>query len=218
MNLLQRINWIIWIMIVMAWSACQQGPSSEALPYYDSADFTPHWIGANTDTLSNFHQIAPFSFINQNGEAVDENTFSGKIYVADFIFTSCPGICPKMMKNMAKLQQAFENDDDVLLLSHSVTPEIDSVSVLKRYAEKNGVEENKWHLVTGERSEIYNIARQSYFADEDLGMQKSVNDFLHTENFLLIDTNRHIRGIYNGVMPTEITRLIEDIRILKAEG
>lgn len=219
MVLLQRINLIMCAMLLVTFSACQEEVAvQERLPFYNSAEFTPQWLEAGSEALINFHQIAPFAFVNQNGDAVNNETFAGKIYIADFIFTSCPGICPKMMKNMATLQQAFQEDSDVLLLSHSVTPEIDSVSVLKRYARKNGVKDNKWHLVTGDKAEIYDIARRSYFADEDLGMQKGINDFLHTENFLLIDANKRIRGIYNGVMPAETTRLIEDVRILKAEG
>ena len=219
MDLLLRINLTIFTITLLATCACQeQVVTEQRLPFYNSADFTPHWLDEDSTVLDNFHQIAPFAFTNQNGEEVNQGTLDGKIYVADFIFTSCPGICPKMMTNMSAVQKAFEKDNDVLLISHSVTPDIDSVKVLKRYAEKNGVQAGKWHLLTGEKSAIYRIARQSYFADEDLGMQKGVNDFLHTENFLLIDSQRRIRGIYNGVMPTEIVRLIEDIRLLKARG
>ena len=137
--------------------------------------------------------------------------------MVDFFFTSCPGICPKMTANMNILQEEFLKDDDILLLSHSVTPEKDSVTVLKRYAEAKDVVSNKWHLVTGSQQEIYKLGRKDYFVEEDLGIEKDVDEFLHTENFVLIDKNRHIRGIYNGLNKTAINQLIADIKTLKAE-
>ena len=145
------------------------------------------------------------------------NNIDDKIYVADFFFTTCPGICLKMTGNMVKVQEAFKDDPEVLLLSHSVTPSIDSVPVLKNYADKNGVMENKWHLVTGDKTEIYDLGRNQYFVENDLGVPKDINDFLHTENFLLIDKNKHIRGIYNGLNRASIAQLITDIKALKLE-
>ncbi len=142
----------------------------------------------------------------------------GKIYVADFFFTICPGICPKMTSNMALLQEAFLDDDNVLLLSHSVMPRRDSVAVLKEYAEDHGIVSNKWHLLTGDREEIYRLGRNFYFVEEDLGLVKESSDFLHTENFVLVDGNRHIRGIYNGLNKTAIDQLIADIRTLEGEN
>ncbi len=198
--------------------ACNsRAPESETLPYYMSADFTPHWIATNSEEHNAIPRIAPFVLFNQNNERLTEQNFAGKIYVADFIFTSCGGICPNMMSNMRKVQAAFKDDNEVLLLSHSVTPELDSIAVLKSYAERNEVIAGKWHIVTGERKMIYGLARSSYFADEDLGQPREENDILHTENFFLIDRERHIRGVYNGVLPAEIARLIEDIEILKRE-
>jgi protein SCO1/2 len=198
--------------------ACSpHAPKNETLPYYTSADFTPHWIGASANELKSIPRIAPFVLFNQNGERITEQTFAGKIYVADFIFTSCGGICPAMTSNMRQVQEAFKDDSEVLLLSHSVTPELDSIAVLKSYAERNEVISGKWHIVTGERKMIYDLARYSYFADEDLGRPRDDNDFLHTESFFLIDRQRRIRGVYNGVLPAEIARLIEDISILKKE-
>ncbi|MEK7729719.1 MAG: SCO family protein [candidate division KSB1 bacterium] len=204
-------------MVLLLCACHHSAPQTETLPYYASADFTPRWIAANTSALNALPRIAPFVLLNQNGECITEQNFAGKIYVADFIFTSCGGICPNMTSNMRKVQEAFKNDDEVLLLSHSVTPELDSVAVLKSYAERNEVIAGKWHLVTGERKVIYGLARSSYFADEDLGLPREENDILHTENFFLIDRQRRIRGVYNGVLPAEIARLIEDIEILKRE-
>ncbi|NKI30382.1 SCO family protein [Croceivirga thetidis] len=189
----------------------------EKLPFYNDASFTPHWVDSESEQ-SGLHQIPPFEVINQFGDTITEQTFNDKIYVTDFFFTSCPGICPKMTNNMLLVQEAFEEDEEVLLLSHSVTPEYDSVPVLKHYADAKGVLEQKWHLVTGNRNEIYKLGRTAYFVDEDLGEPKGLEDFLHTENFILIDKNRHIRGIYNGLNKTAISQLIADIKTLKKEG
>lgn len=193
------------------------GSRVDKLPFFNEATFTPHWISKENKTLKAFHKIPAFKFVNQNGESVTELTFENKIYVTDFFFTSCPGICPQMTKNMNLLQEAFKNDDDVLLLSHSVTPEKDSVSVLKNYAEAHGVISGKWHLVTGSQNEIYKLGRKSYFVEEDLGLEKESDEFLHSENFVLIDKDKHIRGIYNGLNKTSVAQLITDIKTLKKE-
>ncbi|MCM4152656.1 SCO family protein [Arenibacter sp. N53] len=189
----------------------------EHLPYYSDESFTPHWLTPNSAEEKSFHKIPDFGMVNQLGDTVSQKTFDDKIYVADFFFTSCPGICLKMTGNMVKVQEAFKDDPEVLLLSHSVTPSIDSVQVLKNYAEKNGVMDNKWHLVTGDKTEIYNLGRNQYFVENDLGVPKDINDFLHTENFLLVDKNKHIRGIYNGLNRASIAQLITDINALKLE-
>ena len=187
------------------------------LPYYSDEAFTPHWLTPNSVEEKSYHKIPDFKLVNQLGDTVSQKTFDDKIYVADFFFTTCPGICLKMTGNMVKVQEAFKDDPEVLLLSHSVTPSIDSVPVLKNYADKNGVMENKWHLVTGDKTEIYDLGRNQYFVENDLGVPKDINDFLHTENFLLIDKNKHIRGIYNGLNRASIAQLITDIKALKLE-
>ena len=210
-------------MSVLLFISCGKSPAEqqsrvEALPYYQEATFTPQWLSAGDPSLAQFHRVSPFQLTNQEGETITEKTFEGKIYITDFFFTSCPGICPKMTANMATLQEAFLADEEVLLLSHSVTPEYDSVAVLKRYAEEKGVQSHKWHLVTGEQQEIYKLGRKDYFVEEDLGIDKGEEEFLHTENFVLIDKNRHIRGIYNGLNKTSINQLIADVKTLKEEG
>ncbi|RAJ11480.1 SCO family protein [Arenibacter echinorum] len=189
----------------------------EYLPYYSDESFTPYWIMPNSGEEKSFHKIPDFKLLNQLGDTVSQKTFEDKIYIADFFFTTCPGICLKMTGNMVKVQEAFKDDPEVLLLSHSVTPSIDSVPVLKNYAQKNGVMDNKWHLVTGDKTEIYNLGRNQYFVENDLGVPKDINDFLHTENFLLVDKNKHIRGIYNGLNRASIAQLITDIKALKLE-
>lgn len=190
---------------------------ARVLPFYTSADFTPQWIVPNSGDIKSLHCIPPFNFTNQEGEAVSEKTFAGKIYVADFFFTACPGICKKLTTHLSLVQAAFLNDTSVLLLSHSVTPESDSVPQLKKYAQSFGVISSKWHLVTGNRDAIYNIARNAYFADEDMGEKKNSADFLHTENMLLIDKHRRIRGVYKGTSLKDVNDLISDITILKVE-
>jgi protein SCO1/2 len=155
--------------------------------------------------------------INQNGEHITDKSVEGKIYVVDFFFTSCPGICKKMTNNMMDVQAAFKYDSDVLILSHSVTPENDSVTILKNYADGNGIISGKWHLLTGERKAIYDLGRKSYFTEEDLGEERTEDEFLHTENFVLIDQNKRIRGIYNGLKKADVAQLIEDIQTLKLE-
>ncbi|MCK0131409.1 SCO family protein [Flavobacteriaceae bacterium F08102] len=191
----------------------------ETLPYYKDASFTPHWISENNKSmLENFHRIPAFRFINQEGQEITQETLTNKIYVADFFFTSCPGICPQMTSNMHLIQEAFKTDDSVLLLSHSVTPEMDSVAILKKYAKEKGINASKWHLLTGDRSDIYTLGRSFYFVEEDLGETKTEADFLHTENFILVDKNKHIRGIYNGLNKTAVNQLIADIKTLQKEG
>lgn len=203
--------------------ACNSKEKSEkqsridVLPFYNESTFTPLWLDANSPEIDKLHTIPSFSFINQDGQTITNKTFDDKIYVTDFFYTTCPGICPAMTKNLNVVQEAYKNDNEVLLLSHSVTPEKDSVSVLKNYAETHGVLSDKWHLVTGKRKEIYDLGRKSYFVEEDLGLQKSVDEFLHTENIILVDKNKHIRGIYNGLNKTSIQQLIADIKTLKKE-
>ncbi len=188
--------------------------SAEALPYYKEANFTPHWFSPNSDSLKTFHTIGKFSLINQNGDSITEKSVTGKIHIANFFFTICPGICPKMNANLKVVQDSFVKDDDVLLLSYSVTPTQDSVSVLKAYAHEKGVLKNKWHLLTGDKKQIYNLGRKRYFVEEDLGETPVEDSFLHSENFVLVDENGYIRGIYNGLNKTDVQQLIKDVKLL----
>jgi protein SCO1/2 len=202
---------IISVVIV----SCNEKWKDTDLPYYGSAAFTPMWVNAkDADTV---HAIPAFEFIDQDGKTITRRTFDNKITVVDFFFTGCPGICKKLTASLAKVQQAFINDDDVLLLSHSVTPERDSIAVLKRYAAEHGAISGRWHLVTGKRNDIYTIARTAYFADEDMGWKQDSTTFLHTENVLLIDKQHHIRGVYKGTIPADVDDLIADIKKLKEE-
>ncbi len=185
------------------------------LPYYDTPDFTPKWEMSNTKT---FHQIRPFSLINQQNQTFTEKNIEGKICIADFFFTTCPGICLKMTNSMADIQKEFINDNEILLLSHSVTPDKDSVEVLKEYGKEKGVDFKRWKLLTGDKQEIYDLGRKYYFVEEDEGITKGNEVFLHTENFVIIDKQRHIRGIYNGLDPNSMKDLIRDIKTLQKEN
>jgi protein SCO1/2 len=209
-----------FILMIVAMIGCKhKGEHAEALPlpFINKPDFTPEWIEASSPNYKQIHAIPAFSFTNQLGQTVTEKTVEGKIYVADFFFTKCGSICPRMMNNMAKVQEAFKQDAEVLLLSHSVTPDMDSVPVLKQYASARGAINGKWHLLTGKKEEIYTLARQQYYAGDTIGYYQTGNEFLHTENFILLDKHRRIRGVYNGTVALEMDRLIDDIRELKKE-
>ena len=189
-----------------------------ALPFYSEATFTPEWIEENDARYDSIHTIENFSFINQNGEAVTNETFDGKIYATNFFFTICPNVCPRMTKNLKKIQTEFADDESVKILSHTVMPWVDSVGRLAEYAKLNDINADQWQLVTGDKKKLYSMAREAYFADEGFGKTVTVEeDFLHTENIILIDTKRRIRGVYNGTLPLEMKRLIEDIWTLKKE-
>ena len=172
-------------------------------------------VDSTLQHVKKYHTITDFSLLNQNGEIITQNDYTGKIYIADFFFTTCPTICPIMTKNMAHIQDRIINDDDVLLLSHSVTPVIDSVAQLKKYALEKGVLDTKWNLVTGDKKQIYELARKSYLAVKNDG-DGGPFDMIHTENFILVDKERRIRGFYDGTKTEEIEKLMEDLVILKA--
>lgn len=186
------------------------------LPIYNPVDVNPRLVDASVQHVRKNHTIANFELINQNGEKVTAQTFQKKIYVADFFFTRCGTICPVMTSNMEIVQKEFLNDSEIMLLSHSVTPVMDSVPVLKAYAAAKGVLSDKWHLVTGAKKEIYNLARKSYFAVLDEG-DGGDQDFIHTEQFVLIDKKKRIRGYYDGTDLEAVQRLISDIRVLQQE-
>lgn len=207
----------ITIMFCICLLSCHTERGEDYLPYYNSADFTPQWLTKKEAATKKLHQIPAFSFIDQSGNTITEQTVAGKIYIANFFFTSCPGICKRLTNGVKLVQDAFTGNTGVLILSHSVTPETDSVAALQAYAQQYGINAAQWHLLTGNRSALYSIARSSYFADEDLGLQQGENDFLHTENVILIDRNRRIRGIYKGSSETEMKHLITDIYRLMEE-
>lgn len=193
------------------------------LPIYTPRDVNPELVDSTVQHIGYNHKIAPFSFINQNGKTITNKDYEGKIYVADFFFTTCQTICPKMTTNMVWLQDKIKDNPKVKLLSHTVFPDEDTVEVLKEYATAKGVLDAKWNLVTGNQKEIYKIARQSYLVVKT-GKPEELYDMVHTENFVLIDQKGRIRGFYNGTLLNEtkkgeknMNQLLEDIEFLATQ-
>ena len=187
----------------------------EILPVFQPAEVNAELVDSTLHYKKKYHTIANFSLTNQNGNTVTQADYADKIYVADFFFTTCQTICPIMTDHMAQIQKELKNDAEVLLLSHTVQPEIDTVAQLKKYAIEKGVDDRKWNLVTGEKQQIYDLARKSYLAAKDAPY--SPYELIHTENFVLVDTKKRIRGFYDGTKAEEIERLLADIEILKVE-
>lgn len=188
----------------------------QPLPIYQPAMVSTELVDSTIQYQKKYHKIANFKLINQNGKTITQNDYMDKIYVADFFFTTCQTICPIMTNHMADIQKEILNDNNVMLLSHTVTPEIDTVAQLKRYALKKGVNDAKWNLVTGDKKQIYELARKSYLAVKDFG-DGGAFDMIHTENFMLIDKKRQIRGFYDGTDADAIKKLLVDIKVLKEE-
>lgn len=203
--------------VIMVYTIYSLLTPEKRLPVFNPADVNPKLVDESILHVRSNHKVSDFELINQNGDTITQANYEGKIYVADFFFTRCMTICPVMTNNMGKLQEAFLNDGDVMFLSHSVTPDIDSVSVLRAYADEKGVIDAKWNITTGNKKHIYKLSRKSYFAvleDGDGGLQ----DFVHTENFILVDKKKQIRGFYDGTNLEDMDRLISDIKILKNES
>ena len=186
------------------------------LKVYSPADVNPRLVDFSLKHITKDHTIADFKLSNQNGKIITNKSYANKIYVADFFFTRCQSICIAMAYNMSELQDFYKNDGDIMFLSHSVTPVMDSVVVLKEYAESKGVIDGKWNLTTGPKKHIYELARKSYFAVLDEG-NGDEEDFIHTEQFVLVDKERRIRGYYDGTEKEEMLKLKEDIVLLKDE-
>lgn len=185
----------------------------KTLKIFNPRDVNPELVDSTIQHLGYNHTIADFSFTNQNGKTITQKDYEGKIYVADFFFTTCGSICPKMTANLFEVQKAILNNPKVMLLSHTVFPEVDSVQALKAYALKYGVVDSKWNLVTGDKKEIYTMARKSYLAVK-MGKPSELYDMVHTENFVLVDAKRRVRGFYDGTKKEDIEKLIEDINFL----
>jgi len=185
-----------------------------SLPVFQPTMVDASLVDSSKQFEKKFHRIADFKLVNQNGDTITQADYKDKIYVADFFFTTCQTICPIMTDHMIQIQKKIMDDDKVKLLSHTVIPEIDTVAQLKRYAEEKGVNDSKWNLVTGSKKEIYDLARKSYLAVKTTG-NGGKYDMIHTENFMLIDSKKRIRGFYDGTDPEAIDKLLEDIEILE---
>jgi len=206
------------ISLFFLFSACKNDVKEIQLPYYNKPDFTPIFLQQEDDQIIEIpHTISGFALTDQHGLRVENSMLKSKIHVANFFFTGCGSICPSMMEKMKKVNKSFYNDSNVVFLSYSVTPWRDSVSRLKEYAKINEINSSNWHLLTGDKTEIYQLARRSYFAEEKLGFTKDSTDFLHTEHVLLVDGGGRIRGVYNGTLALDMEQLEADIKILTSE-
>ena len=210
---LSLFSFISLIIFLLFYDALKQ---EKILPIFSPSMVNYELVDSTLQHKKKFHKIAPFSLTNQNGLTVTEKDYMNKIYVADFFFTTCPSICPKMTANMGLIQENIKTDNQVLLLSFSVTPEIDSVQQLKRYAIEKGVIDSKWNLLTGDKKEIYELARKSYLAVKSNG-DGGKHDMIHTENFILVDPEKRIRGFYDGTDIKAMDELLSDIKVLQME-
>lgn len=199
--------------------ACtEKKENSIALPYYNEPTFTPVFIKNKSELNGKItHRINDFSFLNQDSVLINQNVVNHKVHVANFIFTTCGSICPTMTTNMKIVSDSLKSDENIVFLSYSVTPWIDKPFVLKHYKNQNGIQNPNWHFLTGVKSDIYDLARKSYFAEEDIGFSKDSTEFLHTEHFILVDKTKRIRGIYNGTLQLDMQQLLADIKILQKE-
>lgn len=189
---------------------------TEPLPFYRSAALTPEWLTARQANGPSTHRIAHFAFVDQRGRAVTQSTVRGKVYVASFFFTTCTGLCPNLYLNLARVHQTFANDSGVMIVSHSVTPEIDTPETLARYAAEHHISHDRWRLVTGDRRALRSLAQSSYFVALGDTTGNANGSMLHTETFVLVDEQQRIRGVYDGSLAFDTERLIEDIRVLRA--
>ena len=206
----KTIVFLFTLVFVLSCNKKQDKP----LPIYNPANFNPKLVDKSLQNKSEYHTVSDFSLINQNGETITQEDYKNKIYIADFFFTRCETICPIMTDNMVEIQEEFLNDIDIMFLSLSVTPEIDSVQILREYANKKGVIDTKWNITTGDIKHIYELARKSYFAVVERG-DGGLQEFIHTPKFILVDKKKQIRGIYDGTNDDDIKKIIEDIKILK---
>ena len=168
----------LWIIIVIKLATLSAGALSEELPYYQDGAFTPYWLSKGEVDLTSFHKIPAFSFTDQSGNTITQSDLDGKVYVAGFFFSTCPGICPTIRSKLIKVQDTFANDENVKIVQHSIRPTTDTTEILQAYANKNGINNQQWYLLTGDKAEIYSLAKTFYFASEDLGNVQKNKDFL----------------------------------------
>ena len=204
------------VMIIGVFIAYKMLDKPMPLKIYSPKDLNPELVDEDQRDIYKNHRIRDFRLVNQDGDSVTDSFLKDKIYVADFFFTTCPTICPAMSNELERVQEAFEGDLGIQIVSHTVQPEYDSPEILKEYAALHKANPNQWTFLTGDKSEIYSLARKSYFAVTTEG-DGGISDFIHTENFVLVDKKKRIRGFYDGTSADDVNRLIKDIKILKDE-
>lgn len=186
----------------------------KSLPVYQPDMVNAELVDTTVQYVRKYHTIGDFELLNQNGDIITQEFYKDKIYIADFFFTTCLTICPIMTDHMLKIQERLKDEPGVFLLSHTVIPQHDSVPVLKKYAIEKGIDDSKWNLVTGDKKQIYDLARKSYLAAKSEG-DGGPYDMIHTENFVLVDGKGQIRGFYDGTQPGVIDEVLRDVKILQ---
>jgi|TARA_Y100000588_G_C14020652_1_gene824112 protein SCO1/2 len=214
---LKKFAIVLFILsVIIIYSIYSLLKPEETLPVYQPDMVNAELVDSTVRYVRKYHTVKDFELINQNGDTITQDYYKDKIYVADFFFTTCLTICPVMTDHMLKIQEKIKDDPEVLLLSHTVFPKTDSVPVLKAYAEEKGILDKKWNLVTGDKKHIYELARKSYLASKSNG-DGGPYDMIHTENFVLVDKEKRIRGFYDGTDAEAIENLMHDIKVLKRE-
>ena len=212
---MKTVYWFILPSILLIFTLCQnnnENKNKSLLPILGEKKIAK--VGDKVDTL--YHTIGSFTLTNQYGEKITDSITQNKIYVADFFFVTCQSICPKMSYQLKRVQDTFANKSDFLILSHTINPEHDTVEVLKNYAEKYGAIKGKWHLLTGNKKHIYDLARYHYLVNAD-ETEGEGDLFIHSELFILIDKDKRIRGVYDGTDSLQVNQLIKDIHLLDKE-
>ena len=202
------MKYVLFFALALGFMSCLT-EQDKSLPILGRHEYIEN--GPEVDTI--YHTVQPFSFIDQDSQVVTNATFAGKVYVADFFFTSCPSICPLTTAQMLRVYENYPDEENLLLLSHSIDPDYDDVAVLKDYAERLDVSADKWHMVTGNKEEIYNMAQTSYY----VGVREEARapgGFEHSGAFVLVDQQGRIRGMYDGTDPVKVDQLMEDLKIL----
>jgi protein SCO1/2 len=204
------------LLIIGVGIAYQMIKDGRSLPIYSPTMLNPELVDESKQGVSKNHKIADFELQNQYGETFKTTDLEGKYYVSDFFFTTCPTICPDMSSQLVRVQEAYKDNKDFMIVSHSVTPEIDTPQVLLEYGKRYEADFDQWVFLTGDKKQIYDLARKSYFAATTEG-DGGPDDFIHTENFVLVDKEKRIRGFYDGTDPESVDQLITDLEILAQE-
>ena len=209
-----KILVLLGVFVVGTYASYQKLKPKRVLPIYNPVDLNPAVVDDDLERVGRGHRIGDFDLLDQWGNKADSSLLQGKVYVADFFFTTCPTICIAMGKNFQRIQEAYKDEPRLNLVSHTVMPEIDTVEVMHAYGERMGAIKGKWHLLTGEKEELYRMARRQYFAVMEQGTSFDEHDFIHTENVILVDEKKRIRGFYDGTSDSQKDLLIQDIQIL----
>ncbi len=209
-----KILVLLGVFVVGTYASYQKLKPKRVLPIYNPVDLNPAVVDDDLERVGRGHRVGDFDLVDQWGNKADSSLLQGKVYVADFFFTTCPTICIAMGKNFQRIQEAYKDEPRLNLVSHTVMPEIDTVEVMHAYGERMGAIKGKWHLLTGEKEELYRMARRQYFAVMEQGTSFDEHDFIHTENVILVDEKKRIRGFYDGTSDSQMDLLIQDIQIL----